>query len=187
MDKRITDALNEKYVISALIYLYGKGSVLKYRLKEVTNGWRRVDKLIDRLQLSRLIYVDDISVQDKKLYKVRLSNLGKRVVENLMDIHEPKMVNVVYRRGFHDNMLIALYETKPRTLNDLLKVGYIEEARGLLWELRQMGIVEIEQIPNGRFEDYPIHLTARGKKIAEKLTELEELVGGKFEGTHYQE
>lgn len=65
MDKRITDALNEKYVISALIYLYGKGSVLKYRLKEVTNGWRRVDKLIDRLQLSRLIYVDDISVPEE--------------------------------------------------------------------------------------------------------------------------
>lgn len=190
MKQEITDevieALKQKYVVSSLIFIYDKKVVLKYQLKGIVKGWRRVDKLVDVLKSVGLIYEDDITVQDKKLHKIQLSDLGKRVVDNLMDIHGPKIIQVMYRRGYHDDMLLRLYKLRPKDLRELFRFGYIEEARGLLWELQQMGMVEIEQNPAKRVEDWSIRLTPVGEEIAKKLEEIEELAShaGK---TPYQE
>ena len=160
MRQNILDALSEKGSVAILVYLLKReGVVFKYNLRYATGSLRKVNRALTKLEAAHLVFVRDSSVGKKKLYQITLTEDGRLIAGNLLDIDRERGTNFEFQ-DMHMNMLSRIFESKSNSLAILNQVGYFDEGRALLRELDDMGVVRMERDENGKpIVDSPVRFT----------------------------
>ena len=181
MTDNLVSTISMRYVTEALIYLLDKGTVFKYNLKHVTKSWRAAEKLVEELRRSKLVYVDDISVQDKKLYRVILTELGRTVAMNLKHIETQREL---YFMDPHNVMLLELYSSKTPAVSEIERRKYLfrkeqmrDSQHSLLRDLENMGLVEVKAEEGTSISrSLKIRVSDKGKEVAEHLLAIKRII-----------
>ena len=165
-------SLSEKYAIDALKYILEKGRIKKTDLLEIiTSSWT-LDKLIPKLERDGLLEVKE-STMGRRTYEISLTPKGRQVAEELRN-----MDRINKRKSLELQPIFKLIlfinekgECKLSELKDEFPGSY-----SYIEDLKAEGIIEAS-IDNSKFpSETIISLKEKGKLIAQKLKELEEIL-----------
>jgi len=166
------DALDRKFAKSVLIELNGMDVAKKSDLFKVVKSHQVLDNLLYSLQKDGYLNIAESKVGPRK-YSISLTPKGRAVAEqirrisevgqrNAMDLPDSfKLITYLYEHGSKD--VASIKEKFPGLF------GFVEE-------LTSSGII-VSRIDSSMYPpENVIDLTEKGKKIAEKTKEIEEIL-----------
>jgi len=168
------DALDRKFAKSVLIELNGMDVAKKSDLFKVVKSHQVLDNLLYSLQKDGYLNIAESKVGPRK-YSISLTPKGRAVAEQIRRISEVgqrkamdlpdsfKLITFLYEHGSKD--VASIKEKFPGFF------GFVEE-------LTSSEII-VSRIDSSRYPpENVIDLTEKGKKIAEKIKEIEEILKG---------
>jgi hypothetical protein len=175
-------ALSEKGAVAILVHLLKEeGAVFKNNLRNVTGSLRKVNNALDKLVATGLVLILDSSTGKKKLYRVILTEEGKLIAGNLLDIERERGTTYMFQ-DIHLNMLATIYQSGSDDLAKLSQVEYFDEGRKLLLELDEMGVVRLDRDHAGRpIIENPVRfkITQKGEEVAKHILGFKEVIEDK--------
>ena len=166
------DSLDLRFSKSILLRLYNEGSCLKTNLQDIVKNLYSLDKLLTSLSKDGLINID-VKAFGKNIQEISLTPKGRSVAEGLRD-----MGRIEKRKSLELQPIFKLIlfinekgECKLSELKDEFPGSY-----SYIEDLKAEGIIEAS-IDNSKFPpETIISLKEKGKLIAQKLKELEEIL-----------
>ena len=168
------DSLDLKYAKSVILRLTEKDTFMKSELFDIVTSNQVLDKLLDALKSDGYIR-KDLSTYGRRMYSISLTEKGRAAAEQIRRISD-----VGSKRGMELSdafkMIIYLHNDGPKDVGILKKefpglFGFVED-------MRSSGII-ISKVDNSRYPpESLIELTEKGKKVAEKLKEIERILEG---------
>jgi len=168
------DALDRKFAKSVLIELNGMDIAKKSDLFKVVKSHQVLDNLLYSLQKDGYLNIAESKVGPRK-YSISLTPKGRAVAEQIRRISEVgqrkamdlpdsfKLITYLHEHGSKD--VASIKEKLPGLL------CFVEE-------LTSSGII-VSGIDSSRYPpESVIELTEKGKKLAEKIKEIEEILKG---------
>jgi len=168
------DALDRKFAKSVLIELNGMDIAKKSDLFKVVKSHQVLDNLLYSLQKDGYLNIAESKVGPRK-YSISLTPKGRAVAEQIRRISEVgqrkamdlpdsfKLITYLHEHGSKD--VASIKEKLPGLL------CFVEE-------LTSSGIIVLG-IDSSRYPpESVIELTEKGKKLAEKIKEIEEILKG---------
>lgn len=166
------DSLDLKYAKSVILRLTEKDTFMKSDLFDIVTSNQVLDKLLDALKSDGYIR-KDLSTYGRRMYSISLTEKGRAAAEQIRRISD-----VGSKRGMELSdafkLIIYLHNDGPKDVGSLKKefpglFGFVED-------MRSSGIIT-SKVDNSRYpSESVIELTERGKKVAEKLKEIEEIL-----------
>jgi len=166
------DALDRKFAKSVLIELNGMDVAKKSDLFKVVKSHQVLDNLLYSLQKDGYLNIAESKVGPRK-YSISLTPKGRAVAEQIRRISE-----VGQRKAMElpdsFKLITFLYDHGPRDVASIKEkfpglFGFVEE-------LTSSGII-VSRIDSSRHPpENVIDLTEKGKKLAEKIKEIEEIL-----------
>ena len=166
------DSLDLRFSKSILLKLYIEGSCLKTNLQDIVKNLYSLDKLLTSLSKDGLINID-VKTFGKNIQEISLTTKGRQVAEDLRN-----MDRINKRKSLELQPIFKLIlfisekgECKLSELKDEFPGSY-----SYIEDLKAEGIIEAS-IDNSKFpSETIISLKEKGKLIAQKLKELEEIL-----------
>ena len=166
------DSLDLKYAKSVILRLTEKDTFMKSDLFDIVTSNQVLDKLLDALKSDGYIR-KDLSTYGRRMYSISLTEKGRAAAEQIRRISD-----VGSKRGMELSdafkLIIYLHNDGPKDVGSLKKefpglFGFVEE-------MRSSGIIT-SKVDNSRYPpESLIELTEKGKEVAEKLKEIEEIL-----------
>ena len=160
-----------------LSFLLEHGTVNKSEIGHVITSPPILSRVLESMESDGLITIKESKI-GRKTYKVELTDKGRAIAEQLKKVEEIYAGHEI-SEFLTDDMKILIYllnenETPYESLKGKFSSAYSSVSR-----LRQMELVDAK-IDNSKFPNEEIiSLTDKGKKVAEKLKEIEEILEGK--------
>jgi len=168
------DALDRKFAKSVLIELNGMDVAKKSDLFKVVKSHQVLDNLLYSLQKDGYLNIAESKVGPRK-YSISLTPKGRAVAEQIRRISEVgqrkamdlpdsfKLITYLHDHGSKD--VAGIKEKFPGLF------GFVED-------MTSLGII-VSRIDSSRYPpESVIDLTDKGKKLAEKIKEIEEILKG---------
>jgi len=168
------DALDRKFAKSVLIELNGMDVAKKSDLFKVVKSHQVLDNLLYSLQKDGYLNIAESKVGPRK-YSISLTPKGRAVAEQIRRISEVgerkamdlpdsfKLITYLHDHGSKD--VAGIKEKFPGLF------GFVED-------MTSSGII-VSRIDSSRYPpESVIELTEKGKKLAEKIKEIEEILKG---------
>ena len=170
----MSDVSSQKYYVPVLRYLLEHGTVKKYDLRHIVKSSGTMDKLLPKLEAEGLISMKE-EILGRRTYLVSLTDKGQAVAEQLKKAEQVAEGREI-SEFLTDVMKILIFllgenEVPFGLLKEKFGSAYTSVSR-----LKQMGLVQA-RIDNSRFpKEEIISLTDKGRKVAQKLKEIEEVL-----------
>jgi len=168
------DALDRKFAKSVLIELNEMDVAKKSDLFKVVKSHQVLDNLLYSLQKDGYLNIAESKVGPRK-YSISLTPKGRAVAEQIRRISEAGERKAM---DLPDSfkLITYLHENGPRDV-----AGIKEKFPGLfsfVEDMTSLGII-VSRIDSSRYPpESVIDLTEKGKKLAEKIKEIEEILKG---------
>jgi len=172
----MVEALRERHASEILIFLLDQGKIKKTDLLEIVSSSDSLSNTLRKLQDSGLITLES-KVIGRKIIYIGLTDKGQAVAEQLKKAEQVAEGREI-SEFLTDDMKILIYLLNEKeTPYEPLK-GKFNSAYSSVSQLKQMKLVDAK-IDNSKFpKEEIITLTEKGKQIALKLKEIEEMLGG---------
>jgi len=168
------ESLDLRFSKSVLAKLYDGGPTLKTNLQSIVKNLYSLDKLLSALKEDGLVKIDTKPF-GKNIQEVSLTPKGRAVAEQIRRISEVgqrkamdlpdsfKLITYLHDHGSKD--VAGIKEKFPGLF------GFVED-------MTSSGII-VSRIDSSRYPpESVIELTEKGKKIAKKIKEIEEILKG---------
>jgi len=168
------DSLDLKYAKSVLLRVADRGAVKKSDLFDVVKSHQVLDNLLDALMKDGYLKIEK-NERGPKRYSISLTAKGRAIAEQLKKVEEIYAGHEI-SEFLTDDMKILIYLLNEKeTPYESLK-GKFSSAYSSVSRLKQMELVDAK-IDNSKFpKEEIISLTDKGRKVAEKLKEIEEVL-----------
>ena len=167
------DSLDLRYSKSVLLKIYEKGgSVIQSDLKEIVSNWRTLTDVINSLKDDGYLVVTE-RISGRRITQISLTEKGRDTAEKLRGIGRTEKRKSLELQPIF-KLILFISEKGECKLSELKdefpgSYSYIED-------LKAEGIIEAS-IDNSKFpSETIISLKEKGKLIAQKLKELEEIL-----------
>jgi len=159
-----------------LSFLLEHGTVNKSEIGYVITSPPILSRVLESMESDGLITIKESKI-GRKTYKVELTDKGRAIAEQLKKVEEIYAGHEI-SEFLTDDMKILIYLLNEKeTPYESLK-GKFSSAYSSVSRLKQMELVDAK-IDNSKFpKDEIISLTDKGRKVAQKLKEIEEMMGG---------
>jgi len=170
----MSDVSSEKYYVPVLKYLLERGSVKKYDLRDIVKSSGTMDKLLPKLEAEGLISIKE-KILGRRTYFVSLTKKGQAVAEQLKKAEQVAEGGEI-SEFLTDDMKILVYLLSENEMPYESLKGRLSGAYGSVSRLKQMKLVGA-RVDNGKDpSEEIISLTETGRKVAEYLKRIEELL-----------
>ena len=175
------DALNEKFAVRVLVFLLRHKGATKYDLRQVAS-WRGVEHIVPFLEEKELVVVDKITSRTRGAYHLFLTEVGRRIAENLEMILSPR--NLTFQ-DLASELLLKFYVSDPpieitgvEARKYILRKSLTKE-HTVIGDLEELGYIKVEIEPGeGLYRTLTISLTQKGKDVAKCLLEIKKRTEG---------
>ena len=159
-----------------LSFLLEHGTVNKSEIGYVITSPPILSRVLESMESDGLITIKESKI-GRKTYKVELTDKGRAIAEQLKKVEEIYAGHEI-SEFLTDDMKILIYLLNEKeTPYESLK-GKFSSAYSSVSRLKQMELVDAK-IDNSKFpKEEIISLTDKGRKVAEKLKEIEEILEG---------
>jgi len=171
----MVEALRERHASEILIFLLNQGKIKKTDLLEIVSSSDSLSNTLRKLQDDGLIIMETKIIGRKTIY-LSLTEKGQTVAEQLKKAEQVVEGNEI-SDFLTDDMKILVYllnekETPYESLKERFSGAYSSVSR-----LRHMKLIGA-RVDNGKDpSEEIIFLTETGRKVAEYLKRIEELLG----------
>jgi len=172
----MVESLQERHASQILTFVFSRGRIKKTDLLEIVSSSDSLSKTLRKLQDDGLIIMETKVIGRKTIY-ISLTGKGQAVAEQLKkaeQVAEDREIS----EFLTDDMKILIYLLNEKeTPYESLK-GKFSSAYSSVSRLKQMKLVDAK-IDNSKFPNEEIiSLTDKGKEVAQKLKEIEEILEG---------
>jgi len=170
----MVESLQERHASQILTFVFSRGRIKKTDLLEIVSSSDSLSKTLRKLQDDGLIIMETKVIGRKTIY-ISLTDKGQAVAEQL------KKAEQVAEGGEISEFLTDVMKILIFLLGENeVPFGLLKEKFGSAYtsvsRLKQMGLVHA-RIDNNRFpKEEIISLTDKGRKVAQKLKEIEEVL-----------
>jgi len=170
----MSDVSSQKYYVPVLRYLLEHGTVKKYDLRHIVKSSGTMDKLLPKLEAEGLISMKE-EILGRRTYLVSLTDKGQAVAEQLKKAEQVAEGREI-SEFLTDDMKILIFllsekEARYESLKEKFGSAYSSVSR-----LKQMKLIDV-RIDNKKYpSEEIISLTDKGRKVAQKLKEIEEVL-----------
>jgi DNA-binding MarR family transcriptional regulator len=170
----MVEALQERHASQILTFVFSRGRIKKTDLLEIVSSSDSLSNTLRKLQDDGLIIMETKVIGRKTIY-ISLTDKGQAVAEQLKKAEQVAEGREI-SEFLTDDMKILIYllhekETPYESLKGKFSSAYSSVSR-----LKQMKLVRA-RIDSSKYpSEEIISLTDRGRKVAEKLKEVEEVL-----------
>jgi DNA-binding MarR family transcriptional regulator len=170
----MVESLQERHASQILTFVFSRGRIKKTDLLEIVSSSDSLSKTLRKLQDDGLIIMETKVIGRKTIY-ISLTDKGQAVAEQLKKAEQVAEGREI-SEFLTDDMKILVFllnekETPYESLKGKFSVAYSSVSR-----LKQMKLIDVI-IDNKKYpSEEIISLTDKGRKVAEKLKEIEEVL-----------
>jgi len=170
----MVEALRERHASQILTFVFSRGRIKKTDLLEIVSSSDSLSNTLRKLQDDGLIIMETKVIGRKTIY-ISLTDKGQAVAEQLKKAEQVAVVGEI-SEFLTDDMKILIFLLGENEV----PFGFLKERFGSAYSsvsrLKQMGLVDA-RIDNTKFPgEQVVTLSLKGKKVAEKLKEIEEVL-----------
>jgi len=157
-----------------LSFLLEHGTVNKSEIGHVITSPPILSRVLESMESDGLITIKESKI-GRKTYKVELTAKGRAIAEQLKKVEEIYAGHEICEFLTDDMKILINLLNEKETPYESLK-GKFSSAFSSVSRLKQMKLVDAK-IDNSKFpKEEIISLTDKGRKVAEKLKEIEEIL-----------
>ena len=157
-----------------LFFLHEHGVVNKSDIGSVITSPPILTRVLDSMESDGLLTIKESKI-GRKTFKVELTDKGQAVAEQLKKAEQVAEGREISEFLTDDMKILIYFLNEKETPYESLK-GKFSSAYSSVSRLKQMKLVHA-RIDNSRFpKEEIVSLSAKGKKVAEKLKEIEEVL-----------
>jgi len=172
----MVESLQERHASQILTFVFSRGRIKKTDLLEIVSSSDSLSKTLRKLQDDGLIIMETKVIGRKTIY-ISLTDKGQAVAEQLKKAEQVAEGREI-SEFLTDDMKILIYLLNEKEARYESLKGKFSSAYSSVSRLKQMKLVDAK-IDNSKFpKEEIISLTDKGKKVAEKLKEIEEILEG---------
>ena len=170
----MVESLQERHASQILTFVFSRGRIKKTDLLEIVSSSDSLSKTLRKLQDDGLIIMETKVIGRKTIY-ISLTDKGQAVAEQLKKAEQVAEGREISEFLTDDMKILIFLHHEKETPYESLK-GKFSSAYSSVSRLKQMKLVDAK-IDNSKFpHEEIISLTDKGRKVAEKLKEIEEVL-----------
>ena len=170
------DSLDLKYAKSVLLRIADRGAVKKSDLFDVVKSHQVLDNLLGALMKDEYLKIEE-NERGPRRYSISLTTKGLAVAKQLKKTEDISVGREIFEFLSDDmKLLISLLRGNETRFKSL--AGRFNNAYSSISWLKQMKLIDV-RIDNNKYPSEEIvSLTDKGRKVAQKLKEIEEILEG---------
>jgi DNA-binding MarR family transcriptional regulator len=172
----MVESLQERHASQILTFVFSRGRIKKTDLLEIVSSSDSLSKTLRKLQDDGLIIMETKVIGRKTIY-INLTDKGQAVAEQLKKAEQVAEGGEI-SEFLTDDMKVLIYLLNEKEARYESLKGKFGSAYSSVSRLKQMKLIDV-RIDNKKYpSEEIISLTDKGRKVAEKLKEIEEILNG---------